>query len=678
MKMHSVFGVLLLIIIPVLTDKINIMKNSKMESWISTENFTTIIKKSFFYAKCCNIFLSESIYDVDTLFHQFINIYPREYVLHKIIYDCRGYFLLGPTDEEIEKAIRVVPSSLSTTEILVIINGELKNTSKLFNVSLFGNSNANIVSRSGIWTLSENYLKPRFFFKVHSYEELMSEFNIIDMKGRELQVCTFYQPPFSYLNKTIKKIIDGVEEDVFLADSDKEKDGIEMKIFLVMAEKLNFTWTIRKLKGKYRYGRRINSSYWDGGVIQLVLEKKVDLAFGNVRLTPNHYEFVNMSTPWIQMLTKFLVPRPQPITNFWAVMRPFSMDCWILVLIMIIAKSMYMYIRARVDPKFPKRFRSFFCTITELIGRLVGTWVPRNIANARFELHLWQTAGFLLVTAYCSSLAARLTNSEYEDRIDTIRQFLEANLLWGHEGPVPYWPDYVDVDDIYASQLSSRYTPVKGQEAYIHTLIEQRKFAIYGFVIDSIFFPEDDIFKEHIKNYRLMKQSTGNYYSSFVIQSWLLQHIDMVMLWLRESGIALFHLNNVMHRRISFNLREVVKEHDGFDGIYKRLGLTPLGVGFLTLIVGLLASTIRFFYELKQASNSRSIREVFRDIQKKRKMYKSSIYKKNYHKEAESIDHNSSNKNFDSFVIKSVNHTTNTESTQKYNDKIFHNNLGNI
>ncbi|EGI62879.1 Glutamate receptor delta-1 subunit [Acromyrmex echinatior] len=488
MKVNSMFGVLLLIIIPVLTDKINIMKNSKMESWISTENFTTIIKKSFLYSKCCNIFLN-----------------------------------------------------------------------------------------------------------------------------------------------------------------DNEKDGIEMKIFLVMAEKLNFTWTIRKLKGKYRYGRRINSTEWNGGVIQLVLEKKIDLAFGNVRLTPNHYEFVNMSTPWVQMLTQFLVPRPQPITNFWALMRPFSMGSWILVLIMLIVKSMYMYVRAKVDPKFPKRFRSIFFTITELIGRLVGTWMPRNTVNARFELHLWQTAGFLLVTAYCSSLAARLTNSEYEDRIDTIRQFLEADLLWGHKGPEPYWPDYFDLDDIYASQLSLRYISVKSQEAHIHTLIKQRKFAIYGFVIDSIFFPEDDIFNEYIK----------------------------VMLWLRESGIALFHLNNVMHRRINFNLREVVKEHDGLDGIYRRLGLTPLGVGFLVLIVGLLASTIVFFYELKQVSNSRSIREIFHDIHKKRKTYKSSTYKRRYRKGVEPIDHNLSNKNFDSFLIKSAGHTTNTESTRKCN-KIFHNNLGNM
>jgi hypothetical protein len=34
--------------------------------------------------------------------------------------------------------------------------------------------------------------------------------------------------------------------------SDTEKDGMEIKIFLLLAEKLNFTWTIRKPKGEYR------------------------------------------------------------------------------------------------------------------------------------------------------------------------------------------------------------------------------------------------------------------------------------------------------------------------------------------------------------------------------------------------------------------------------------------
>lgn len=61
-------------------------------------------------------------------------------------------------------------------------------------------------------------------------------------------------------------------------------------------------------------------------------------------------------------------------------------------------------------------FRNFVLVITEMIGRLLGMWVPRNTANARLELHLWQTAGVVLVTAYSSSLAVRLASWEYEDR----------------------------------------------------------------------------------------------------------------------------------------------------------------------------------------------------------------------------------------------------------------------
>ncbi|KAL0099595.1 hypothetical protein PUN28_019782 [Cardiocondyla obscurior] len=605
------------------------MKNSKVESWISTENFTTMVRKSFLYSKCCNIFLSESIHDVEILFHQFIDIYPHEYLLHKIVYDCQGYFLLGPTDEEIEKAMRFVPSLISTTEILIIIDGKLKNTSTIFDVSLYGNSNANIIAKSGIWTLSENYLEPRFFLKVNSYDELMSEFEMVNLRGRELQACTFYQPPFSYLKKTTKKIIEGVEEEVFLADNDDETDGIEVKMFLAIAEKLNFTWTIRKLQGNYRYGRRVNNTHWAGGVIQLVREKKVDIAFGSIWLTQNHNEFVNMTAPWIQMLVHFLVPRPQPITSFWALTRPFSVDCWILVIVMLFVKSIYMYTRAKIDPKFPKRFRSFFCTITELIGRLVGTWMPRNTANARFELHLWQTTGFLLVTAYCSSLAARLTSSEYEEKIDTVRQFLEANLSWGHTGQEPYWPDYFDMDDPYTSQLPSRHIPVHPEhEAYIYSLISKGKFAIFGKMVDSIFFPEDEVFYEYIQDYRLMREKVGNYYSSFAVQPWLLRPVDTVTLWLKESGIARFYLKEVLHRRASSNLRGVLKEYNGIDGNAIVLGLTPLGAGFIALIAGLLLSVMVFLYEIKQAANSRPIREVFRDIQSKREKYRSSSCKK--------------------------------------------------
>ncbi|XP_032687038.1 glutamate receptor ionotropic, delta-1 [Odontomachus brunneus] len=620
MKANSIFVISLLVIGQILASKENIMTTARVKSWISPGNFTTIIQKSFRYSKCCNIYLSESIHSVEMLFNQFRETYRYDYLLRRMTYECQGYFLLGPTDKEIEKAMNIVPSSISTTEILIIVDGELRNDSIIFNVSLYGNANANIVSRSGIWTLSENYLEPRFFLKVNSYEELRNEFDMINMRGRKLQVCTFYRPPFCYLNTTIKKIINGVEEEVFPANNDKEKDGIEVKIFLILAEKLNFTWTLRKPGGKYRYGRR-NGSEWNGGAIQLLRQKKVDMAFASIWLTKDHNAFVNMSEPWFQIFIHFLVPRPQPITSFWALTRPFSLEVWILLILVLLTNSAYMCTRARIDSKFPKRFRSFLSTITELMGRLLGTWVPLNTANARLELHLWQVVGVVLVTAYCSGLAARLTKWEYENRIDTVRQFLEANLSWGRKGQPPSYYDYFDMNDPYSKQLPSRYLHVSDDES-THRLIVKGKYAIIGNILDSIFFPEDPIISEDFKDYRVMKDMVGKFYSSFAVQPWLLRPVNTVILWLKETGITNFHLDDVIRRKANLNLREVLKEYDDHDGKARVLGLMPLGAGFITLAIGLLISTIVFFHELRQAAGTRPIREVFRELREKRAIYK--------------------------------------------------------
>jgi len=54
------------------------------------------------------------------------------------------------------------------------------------------------------------------------------------------------------------------------------------------------------------------------------------------------------------------------------------------------------------------------------------------------------------------------------------------------------------IQDSYMSQLPSKHILVRDQ-SYIHTLIEKGEFAIFGKIIDSIFFPENEIFNEDIK-----------------------------------------------------------------------------------------------------------------------------------------------------------------------------------
>lgn len=128
-----------------------------------------------------------------------------------------------------------------------------------------------------------------------------------------------------------------------------------------------------------------------------------------------------------------------------------------------------------------------------------------------------------------------------------------------------------------------------------------------------------------------MKEMVGQFYASFAVQPWLIPPVNWVILRLKESGIITFHLQDVLRRRASFNLREVLTEHDGKDGRIRVLTLMPLGAAFSLLFFGLLISTLVFYLEIKYARKSKSTRKIFLDrlINENRKC-RSNLYGKNY------------------------------------------------
>ncbi|CAK9806164.1 Glutamate receptor U1 [Anthophora quadrimaculata] len=596
---------------------------SEDKSWITNENFRLIIDSTFSTSGCCNVFLSDSMKDSKALFSQFRSIYPYEYHLKRSTYECDGYFLLGSSDNEIMESMEKVSSLLWKTEILIIVNNNVSNNSSILNNSIYGIANVNIVSISGTWKLSANYLKPRGFVTINRYEE-MRRGNSVNFRGRELQVCSIYRPPMTYLNHTIVKTINGEQAEVFVMDNDMDWNGIETRLFLIMAEKLNFTWTIRKPEGGYTYGRRVNETIWKGGMIEMLREKKVDMAFASIWLTMDQNTFVHLSEPWYQVHLHFLVPRPRRTTSFWALSRPFSGAVWCLLLSALFLHCFYTYVRAWIDPKFPKKFRNFLITLTDLIGCLLSSSVPRACVTNKLQILLWQTAGWLIITAYCSSLAARLSSSDYENRIDTVEQFLAANLSWGNMGQVPPFRDYFDLTNPYSSQLPSKYRYIKNS-TQLKKLIVQGDYAILGKIVGMSFFPDDYVSNDDLKNYRLMKQPVGNLYAAFAIQPWLLEPINRIMLYLKETGITIWHLRDVIRSLGSYNLHEVLVEHDGYDGNVQVLGLTPLGAGFSLLLVGSSIASLVFYLELKHAAaktRSSSVRKLLREINRKREFFR--------------------------------------------------------
>ena len=81
---------------------------------------------------------------------------------------------------------------------------------------------------------------------------------------------------------------------------------------------------------------------------------------------------------------------------------------------------------------------------------------------------------------------------------------------------------------------------------------------------------------------------------------------------LRESGIVVYHMQDVIHRRTGTHLREVFIERDRVD--YDRaivLTVYPLGVGFAALIFGFVLSGAVFYTEFRYVTKKFGVLRIF-------------------------------------------------------------------
>lgn len=79
------------------------------------------------------------------------------------------------------------------------------------------------------------------------------------------------------------------------------------------------------------------------------------------------------------------------------------------------------------------------------------------------------------------------------------------------------------------------------------------------------------------------------------------------MLWSSEYGFTSFYLGDVIRRRVGSSLREVLVDHDKNNEAATVLALTPLTSGFVMLIVGLIAASVTFYFELRSAKRLKKI-----------------------------------------------------------------------
>ena len=76
--------------------------------------------------------------------------------------------------------------------------------------------------------------------------------------------------------------------------------------------------------------------------------EKPDVVFTKMQLGGMKSSIFNLTIPFGQTDLHFLVPKPKLRTSFWALVTPFTPIVWILITIMLIIQSVFVYTKARL------------------------------------------------------------------------------------------------------------------------------------------------------------------------------------------------------------------------------------------------------------------------------------------------------------------------------------------
>ena len=123
-----------------------------------------------------------------------------------------------------------------------------------------------------------------------------------------------------------------------------------MKIFLEVAQHLNFTWRLEEPPEENKWGQKYQNGSWSGGVIGALVEGRADVGFCFLWLVDPQASDVELTFPWSTVCNTFLVPRPERLKNFGAAFLPFKTTLWGMIIGATVFTATWLRILARLSP----------------------------------------------------------------------------------------------------------------------------------------------------------------------------------------------------------------------------------------------------------------------------------------------------------------------------------------
>lgn len=146
-----------------------------------------------------------------------------------------------------------------------------------------------------------------------------------DLMGREMVFATFNYPPYAIVETP-----------------DKRPDGMEMRIAMEFARKLNVSWSL-SVDAEHEWGEIFDGNGSGNGILGAVVTDHADLGYGALYLWFHEYTHLDFSRPYIRTGITCLAPKPRLLPGWTVPILPFSKEVWASVGGSIILASLSLF-----------------------------------------------------------------------------------------------------------------------------------------------------------------------------------------------------------------------------------------------------------------------------------------------------------------------------------------------
>jgi hypothetical protein len=276
----------------------------------------------------------------------------------------------------------------------------------------------------------------RFKHKVSLFPPKMPS----DLKGCNINVTTLEFQPCVMLSD------DGSSE-VSL------KDGLEVRLYLLIIEKLNMTFKL-KLSGTEKWGSKLPNNSWTG-MKGLIYERTADVAFGALLLEKELCTVFDCTNSYLITGVSWYVPRAKKVDNWRSLYRVFTPAIWLVFFVVCVVVALLLWQMAKLKSGArmyncvieTSSYSNFSNCLSNVWAAMVGVSVSKMPVNFRLRILflLWLFYCTHMNVVYLSFLSTFLIHPGFQHQVRNVEELLESGMEYGYNmGFDKYFTDPTD------------------------------------------------------------------------------------------------------------------------------------------------------------------------------------------------------------------------------------------